>query len=292
MNPAFLYFASGESLYPGATLLVATVAIGHLNDRWMSLLRNIAAWIGLALIIMASPPFRWLTEIAFLATFAIWYFASNSVLFARSFRIATAATLTLFLVSGIVFEFSHRQLPEILFGPVSDHLVVIGDSISAGLDRRNAPWPTLFQQMTGVQVRNLAQAGATSTDAIKMASQVTPEDGVVLIEIGGNDLLGGVSSEQFGVSLDTILRKVAAPRRVVVMFELPLIPTRIAFGRIQRRAAAKYGVRLIPKRYFAQVVSGADATSDGIHLTQTGMQRMSNLVVQLLLPVLKPTRSS
>jgi len=146
--------------------------------------------------------------------------------------------------------------------------------------------------MTGVQVRNLAQAGAPSTDAIKMVSQVTPEDGVVLIEIGGNDLLGGTSSRQFGISLDTILRKVAAPRRVVVMFELPLIPTRIAFGRIQRLAAAKYGVRLIPKRYFAQVVSGADATSDGIHLTETGMQGMSNLVVRVLLPVLKRTQSS
>jgi lysophospholipase L1-like esterase len=292
MNPVFLYFASGESLYPGATLLVATVAIGHLNDRWMSLLRNIAAWIGLALIIMACPPFHWLTDIAFLATFAIWYFASNSALFAGAFRIATTATLILFLAFGTVFEFSHRQLPEILFGPISDHLVVIGDSISAGLDRRDTPWPTLFQQMTGVQVRNLAQAGATSTDAIKMASRVTPEDGVVLIEIGGNDLLGGVSSKQFGVSLDTILRKVVAPRRVVVMFELPLIPTRIAFGRIQRRFATKYGVRLIPKRYFAQVVSGADATSDGIHLNETGMQRMSNLVVRVLLPVLKPTRSS
>jgi len=82
------------------------------------------------------------------------------------------------------------------------------------------------------------------------------------------------------------------PRRTIVMFELPLIPTRIAFGRIQRRLAEKYGVRLIPKRYFAQVVSGADATSDGIHLNQTGMQRMSRLVVQVLLPVLKPTRAS
>ena len=292
MNPVFLYLASGESLYLGAALLLAAVAIGHLNDRRMLRSRNVAAWTGLALIIMACPPFRWLIYATFLAMFALWYFASNSVVFPKAFRIATAVTLILFLVCGIVFEFSHRQLPEILFGPVSDHLVVIGDSISAGLDRRAGPWPTLFQQMTGVQVRNLAQAGATSTDAIKMASKVTPGDGVVLIEIGGNDLLAGVPPEQFERSLKTIFQDLTGPRRTIVMFELPLIPNRISYGQVQRRLAAKYGVRLIPKRYFAQVVSGADATSDGIHLTQTGMQRMSNLVARVLLPVLKPMRSS
>lgn len=292
MNPIFLNFASGESLYPGAALLLAAVVTGHSNDRWMLRSRNVAAWIGLALIIMACPPFRWLIDAAFLAMFALWYVALNSVLFPKAFRIAAAVTLILFLVSGIVFEFSHRRLPEILFGPVSDHLVVIGDSISAGLGGRAAPWPTLFQQMTGVPVRNLAQAGATSTDAIKMASKVTSGDRVVLIEIGGNDLLAGVPSEHFERSLKTIFEDLTRPRRTIVMFELPLIPTRIAFGRIQRRLAEKYGVRLIPKRYFAQVVSGADATSDGIHLTPTGMQRMSHLVVRVLLPVLKPTRSS
>ena len=292
MNPVFLYFASGESLYPGAALLLAAVAIGHSKSGWMLRSRNVTAWIGLALMIMACPPFRWLISAAFLAMFALWYVASNSVSFPKAFRVATAATLIVFLVSGIVFEFSQRHLPEIIIGPVSDHLVVIGDSISAGLDRRASPWPTLFQQMTGLPVRNLAQAGATSTDAIKMASKVTSGDQVVLIEIGGNDLLTGVPPEQFERSLKTIFEDLTGPRRTIVMFELPLIPTRIAFGRIQRRLAEKYGVRLIPKRYFAQVVSGADATSDGIHLNQTGMQRMSRLVVQVLLPVLKPTRAS
>jgi hypothetical protein len=35
--------------------------------------------------------------------------------------------------------------------------------------------------------------------------------------------------------------------------------TKIAYGRIQRRLGAKYGVALIPKRYFAQVLGDASA---------------------------------
>jgi len=103
-----------------------------------------------------------------------------------------------------------------------------------------------------------------------------------LVEIGGNDLLSGVPSSEFGRSLEAILSKLAAPGRTVVTFELPLLPHRIAYGQIQRRLAAKYGVWLIPKRYFVRVISGPDATSDGLHLTTTGARRMANLVSLVL----------
>jgi hypothetical protein len=71
------------------------------------------------------------------------------------------------------------------------------------------------------------------------------------------------------------------------MFELPLLPHRIAYGQIQRRLAAKYHISLIPKRYFIDVIGGADATSDGLHLSDAGMRRMAALVARVLSPVLK-----
>jgi len=70
------------------------------------------------------------------------------------------------------------------------------------------------------------------------------------------------------------------------MFELPLIPHKVAYGRIQRRLAAKYHVWLVPKRKFIEVIRGADATSDGIHLAPEGARRMAALVADVLAPVL------
>ena len=87
--------------------------------------------------------------------------------------------------------------------------------------------------------------------------------------------------------LDATLSALAAPGRTVAMFELPLLPHKIAYGQIQRRLAAKYGVFLIPKRYLADVVSGADATSDGLHLSNLGARRMAHLVAQALSHVLE-----
>jgi len=66
------------------------------------------------------------------------------------------------------------------------------------------------------------------------------------------------------------------------MFELPLLPQMIPYGQAQRQLAKKYGVVLIPKRFLAGVLAGADATSDGLHLTEIGARRMAFLVARVL----------
>jgi len=71
------------------------------------------------------------------------------------------------------------------------------------------------------------------------------------------------------------------------MFELPLLPHKIGFGQMQRRLSEKYVVFLIPRHSFTRVLSGADATSDGLHLSESGARTMSALVAQTLWPVLK-----
>jgi acyl-CoA thioesterase-1 len=104
------------------------------------------------------------------------------------------------------------------------------------------------------------------------------EDGVVLLEIGGNDLLGSTSDEEFAVGLESLLQTVCRPGLQVVMFELPLPPFRNAYGRIQRRLAGQYGVALIPKRVLADIITQPGATLDSIHLSPLGHQHLADLV--------------
>ena len=196
------------------------------------------------------------------------------------------AVLLVVLPALAAMELRHRRMPAVE-GEPSDHLVVIGDSISAGLDARVAPWPVIMERATGVQVRNLSRPGATMTDGLALADGVTHEDHLILIELGGNDLIAGGPSDVFARGLEALLAKLAASGRTVVMFELPLLPFRIAYGQIQRRLAAKYGVPLIPKRYFTGVIAGKDATLDGLHLTDAGARRMALVVAQALSPVLR-----
>ena len=290
MNPAVLYFASGDSLYFGAMLLLlAIITSPYLKQRWMMRCRNIVAWVALVMIMMACPPFPWIVGAIFLGVFASWFFASNRSgagrMLVRSRFVVTSALVLLLLVLPAI-ELFHRRMPEIV-GVPSDHLVIIGDSISSGIDPRVPAWPFVMQQMTGVSVKNLARPGAETIEAQAMSKEITPEDRVVLLEIGGNDILTSVPSGEFERALDALLLKIVAPGRTVVMFELPLFPHKIAYGQIQRRLAAKYGVWLIPKRFFIDVIGGANATSDGLHLSDSGTHRMAALVAQTLSHVLK-----
>jgi lysophospholipase L1-like esterase len=290
MNPAALYLASGDSLYLGAVLLLLAIVWPWLPVRRLRILHSLTTWLGFALIVVACPPISDRIWVAFLAAFPLWFITKNQLRAGsrgKQLRVAAASVLLVWVLAVPASEFFHRRMPRVS-GQASDHLVVIGDSISAGIDAHTPAWPIFFQQQTGISVRNLSRPGASVIDARMMASPVRPQDALILIEIGGNDLLSDAPSAEFARALDSLLSSLSMPGRTLVMFELPLLPHKIGFGQAQRRLSAKYGVFLIPRHFFTQVLGSADATSDGLHLSESGARRMSDLVAQTISPVLKP----
>jgi acyl-CoA thioesterase-1 len=168
--------------------------------------------------------------------------------------------------------------------PVSQELpiVVIGDSLSAGInDGVDIPWPTRLDEIVSVRVSNNALAGATCRSAIKQLDSL-PNQCVVIVEIGGNDLLGGRSAADFRADLDELLTEIQSPEREVVMFELPLPPLFNGYGYAQRELAHKHNVELIPRRLLASVLFTKDATLDSIHLSNAGHRQLAERVANFL----------
>jgi acyl-CoA thioesterase-1 len=288
------YFASGESLYPGVGLLILAMGISHFRvPKWLAPMRIAATWVGGAMIIMASPPVSWVFAgfLAFIFLLCLVASRQSRSTSRTTFQALISGVLLVSILVLFVNEYLHRRTPK-FSSPTDDHLVVIGDSISAGIGDSASTWPAIMQNATGIQVENISKAGATVADGLAMVGQLRPTDHLVLIELGGNDLLSGESSETFARDLERLIAKTADPDRTIVMFELPLIPTAIPYGQAQRRIAAKYGVVLIPKRFFLEALSGRDATSDGLHLTKTGAIRMAAIVETIILPALKQSRSA
>lgn len=283
VNPFALYFASGESFYLGSALLLIAIITSTLASRkalfW---LQRLALWLGLALMVMACPPFPWIVDAILAATFLLWMVSLNRG-GARWKWLRTGATCALMalLMTLATAELYRRRLP-VVAAKGSDHLVVLGDSISAGIGGNVQAWPKAMQAMSGVQVKNLSKPGATITDGLAMANQVNADDRLILIELGGNDLLAGEPAGRFAQALESLLKTLSNPERTLLMFELPLMPQAISYGQVQRRLAKKYGVALIPKRYLAAVISGKEATSDGLHLSGIGADRMASLIAKVL----------
>ncbi len=139
-------------------------------------------------------------------------------------------------------------------------------------------------ETSGLKVVNLAQAGATAEGALSQARGITVENAVVLVEIGGNDLLGNTDSGAFEHHLDSLLAEVRKRGARAVMFELPLPPFCNAFGRAQRDLAAKHGVALIPKRCMTEALGAKGGTLDGLHLSDEGHAVLAKRLRTILVP--------
>jgi acyl-CoA thioesterase I len=233
-------------------------------------------------MIMASPPFPWIVDSIFVAAFFLWLvFASRKPDERRWLRVGASCFLIAVILLLTIVELRQRRLPMVR-SEANGNLVVLGDSISAGLGGSVPTWPEILRETSGIRVENLSKAGAMMIDGLAMADRVLPGDQIVVIELGGNDLIAGEPADAFAQALESLLKKLSASGRTILMFELPLLPQMVSYGRVQRRLAAKYGVALIPKRYFASVLSGKDATSDGLHLSDVGARRMAALVAGIL----------
>jgi acyl-CoA thioesterase I len=178
-----------------------------------------------------------------------------------------------------------QELPYRFFTPPpfkQSQFLIVGDSVTAGLNDGEDTWPQRLSRATPLQIVDASQPGATLRSAWKQVDLVHQSSGLLLLEVGSNDLLEGLAVTQFEHDLDQLFARACEPGRTVWMFELPLPPLACRYGAVQRRLAHQYGVALIPRQSFLQVLTASGATVDGIHLSATGHQLMAGLLQKLL----------
>lgn len=202
-------------------------------------------------------------------------------------RKAVASSALLWLLTGLALELPyHVALP--IKEPVS-RLLVIGDSVSAGLVDGEVTWPKILAQNSTFDVLDESQPGATVKSALRQNERLGDATGLVVLEIGGNDAFEWAPVSQFAHDLEQLLTEVIRPGRTVIMFELPLLPFCGRYGQVQRRLAAKYRVQLIPKREFISLLTTRGSTVDGVHLSEVGQQRMAKLIVSYIRSSRRPS---
>jgi acyl-CoA thioesterase-1 len=285
LTRAILYhLASGHSFFSGLACLIVAILLscGELT-KWSAAIRNVLLIVGGLLIVVSGTPLAQERVLLLGAIFLFWLSAEWQrrrlpAWVVRTARIAAAGACA----GAVFFEAPYHVMPRIpaIGSPV---LGVIGDSITAGMNEPGAStWPQILGSRQGVQVRDHARMGATVASAQEQAALIAPEERLVLMEIGGNDLLGGTPAKDYEVGLDRLLASVCLPGRVVVMLELPLPPGYQAFGFVQRKLARRRGVFLIPKRLLIGVLQARGATLDSIHLSAEGHTRMAQAVWSVL----------
>ena len=258
--------------------MITGVVLGSLcRKNRFRLIPGFIAVLGVVLIWFSSTP---------MPLWAFWGLVTLTVVWSLILLISrtkqrTKLTCSLAVcglcIGLVVSEIPHKKLAR-LPQASCDRLYVVGDSLSAGFEPGKLNWPAILQKQCDTEIVNLAQPGATLSSALKQAERVSGRPCVVLLEIGGNDLLRNTDEREFRGDLETLLRALNKPGQTIVMFELPLLPGQAGLGQIQRALAKAHAVPLIPKRGFTRVLSGTGATIDGLHLSESGAADMAELV--------------
>jgi len=281
-----IHFVNGDAFFFGVAIIVlACAAKIILAHPAYQLLQRIGIAIGTILIGLSATPLpMWL--------YAIWAVFVLVVLLDRKSKPddspwrrygAPILLLVFSLIAGLV-EFPHHIKPNISIDH-ANKIIVVGDSISAGIGNESDLWPTILQNKFGIEVVNLSEPGAKVTDAAKTVSRLEneeKEDNILILEIGGNDILGKTEIDTFEMSLDRTFSHASDCSDTVIVLELPLPPFCNGYGTIQRKLASKYKAHMIPKRYFSGIIGRRDATVDGLHLSPIGHQLFADMMLEML----------
>lgn len=274
------HVASGQSFFTGsACLLVAVCLSAFARWPWKRIVRKIVVFLGGSLVFASATPLPPWFYLVLLIVTLLWLAGEASrgrvrAGFVNVLRVAVAIVC----FTGVAVELPYHFLPSVpqLGRPI---LGIIGDSVTAGMGQQRVDtWPGILGDRHGVVVHDHSQVAANVASALKQVTSVSSDERLVLLEIGGNDLLGDTTPEAFEVGLAELLSAVHRPGRVVVMLELPLPPTYNAYGRIQRRLARRYQTLLVPRRVLLGILQQGGATLDTIHLNHDGHRRMADAI--------------
>lgn len=178
-------------------------------------------------------------------------------------------------------------------------VLVVGDSISAafGLETQQG-WVALLQQRlqeqkSDLQVVNASISGDTTAGGLArfpdLLAQHKPE--YVIIELGGNDGLRGLSLKHMAVNLTTMVQKAQHSDAQVLLLGMRL-PSNYgrryteAFYNVYQNIAQQERVALVD--FFLEGVGGVDGMmqADGVHPTQAAQAQLLENAWQGLKPIL------
>jgi len=184
----------------------------------------------------------------------------------------------------------------------AETLLVVGDSISAGygLGQIDQGWVAKVQQQLkprGIEVVNASISGDTTLGGLNRIDELLGrvQPAFVIIELGGNDGLRGLTPAQMESNLLALIAKSRAAKARVLLLGMRIPPNygkRYAelFQRVYGRVAEQTRVDLVP--FLLEGVGGIDdmMQADGIHPNEKAQPIIAEQVIKALNPMLQDSR--
>lgn len=174
--------------------------------------------------------------------------------------------------------------------PSGSQVVALGDSLTAGagVDPEEA-WPDLLAGLTGWVVINGGVNGDTSGDALRRLPALLDEHNpvLVLVALGGNDMLRRIPQEETIANLGKMLAMIKAQGAKPVLLATPkpsaagAVFQNLSAADFYRRVAEEHQVPLIEDA-IADVLSDPKMKGDPLHPNSAGHAQLSRKIFDAL----------
>lgn len=168
--------------------------------------------------------------------------------------------------------------------PQGATVLVLGDSLSYGTGaNQGEDYPTLLAKTTGWNMINEGVPGDTSAGGLERLPNLLQEHQpkLLIVELGGNDLLRQAPQTEIVQNLKTILSMAKTQGVASVLVAIPEIsPLKAVVGNLSDHplyeSVAKETATPLIKDVFSDVLSDRDLKSDQIHANALGYRVISD----------------
>jgi acyl-CoA thioesterase-1 len=166
-------------------------------------------------------------------------------------------------------------------------IVCLGDSITAGVGSGpGEAYPELLAARLGAEVINEGVSGDTAAQGLARVDQALADDPwMVIVELGGNDILRQVPPEETERSLRQILDRLLSARVVPVLVEMDA-PLGGRYKEIYERLADEYHVPVVEDA-ISRILGDRSLKSDTVHPNAAGQKVLAEAIAGEIAPLLK-----
>lgn len=189
--------------------------------------------------------------------------------------------IILILTSTLFFYQKHKNI-------VNDTslIVFLGDSITAGKGAGSGEdFPSIIGKTLNVPIVNSGVSGSTTSNALLRINNdvVRKNPSIVVIELGGNDLLEHVDSEVSRRNFDLILSKIKPTGAKIVILDVKFFVFDKKYETDWASLAKKYNAIFVPD-ILEGVITNQSLKFDDIHPNARGYQ----IIAEKLTPIIAP----
>ena len=169
-------------------------------------------------------------------------------------------------------------------------IVCLGDSITSGVGATpETAYPSLLTSRLGTDVINHGVPGDTAEEGLARVDDVLAEDPwLVIVELGGNDILNRVPPERTEAALRRIVERLLAANVAVVLIELE-VPFAGRYAEIYNRIGDEHDVPVIDD-VLGEILTDASLKADPIHPNSRGHEVLAAALADELEPILEARR--